>query len=101
MSLTLVITRNVENRYRGFLASVMLEVAPGVYVSPRLNRDTRERIWETLTGWHRTLSDGSIVMVWRQRASVGGIAMLFLGEPPKEIVDVDGLLLTHRPLTPT
>ena len=33
MSMTVVVTRNVEGRYRGFLASVMLEVAPG-YTSP-------------------------------------------------------------------
>ena len=38
MPMTVVVTRDVEARYRGFLASVMLEVAPGVYVSPNLSR---------------------------------------------------------------
>ena len=32
--MTVVVTVNVEGRYRGFLASVMLEIAPGVYTSP-------------------------------------------------------------------
>lgn len=30
MPLTVVVTRNVESRYRGFLTSVMLEVSAGV-----------------------------------------------------------------------
>ena len=30
MPLTMVITRDVEDRYRGFLGSAMLELAPGV-----------------------------------------------------------------------
>ena len=30
MPMTVVITRDVEDRYRGFLSSVMLELAPGV-----------------------------------------------------------------------
>ena len=33
MPMTVVVTRDVEPRYRGFLASAMLEIAPGVYVS--------------------------------------------------------------------
>ena len=43
--MTVVVTRDVESRYRGFLASAMLEVAPGVYVSPDLSNGVRERIW--------------------------------------------------------
>ena len=30
MPMTVVVTRDVEDRYRGFLTSIMLEVAPGV-----------------------------------------------------------------------
>ena len=41
MALTVVITRDVEDRYRGFLASAMLEVAPGVYASPTLSAGAR------------------------------------------------------------
>jgi len=49
MPMTVVVTRDVESRYRGFLASVMLEIAPGVYVSPNLSAGVRERIWSVLS----------------------------------------------------
>jgi CRISPR-associated protein Cas2 len=98
VSLTLIVTRDVEARYRGFLASSMLEVSPGTYVSPRLTRDTRERIWTTLCDWHRTLRRGSIVMVWQDRSALDRIGVKHLGEPPNDLVMCDGLLLTRRPL---
>lgn len=44
MSVTLIVTRNAPDRFHGFLASCMLEVAPGVYVSPRMGRAVRERV---------------------------------------------------------
>ena len=44
--MTVVVTVNVEARYRGFLASVMLEIAPGVYTSPNMTRGIRERDME-------------------------------------------------------
>ena len=37
MPMAMIVTRNVETRYRGFLTSVILEVAPGVYVAPDLS----------------------------------------------------------------
>ena len=37
MPLTMVITRDVEDRYRGFLGSAMLELAPGGYAQPRMS----------------------------------------------------------------
>jgi len=45
MALCFVITRDVEMRYRGFLGSTMLELAPGVYASPRMSQAVRERVW--------------------------------------------------------
>jgi CRISPR-associated protein Cas2 len=97
VSLTLIVTRDVAPRYRGFLASSLLEVSAGVYVSPRLNSDTRERIWSTLSDWHRTLQRGSIVMVWQDRSALDRVGLAILGEPPKDLVMCDGLLLTRRP----
>ena len=38
MPMTVVVTRNAPMRYRGFLASCMLEIGAGVYTSPRMNR---------------------------------------------------------------
>ena len=51
MPITVIITRDVEDRYRGFLSSVMLEIAIGVYTSPRLTKAVRERIWSVVSDW--------------------------------------------------
>ena len=52
MPLAVVITRDVEGRYRGFLSSAMLELAPGVYANPRMSAGVRTRIWAVLSEWH-------------------------------------------------
>ena len=91
--MTVVVTRDVESRYRGFLASTMLEVAPGVYVSPDLSTGVRERIWTVLQDWFRSLGNGAIAMIWRDSTLAGGLALRNLGDPPKEIRDADGVLL--------
>ena len=44
--MTVVVTINVAARYRGFLASAMLEIAPGVYTSPNMTSGIRGRVWE-------------------------------------------------------
>jgi CRISPR-associated protein Cas2 len=95
-ALTLVVTRDVEARYRGFLTSVMLEIAPGVYVSPRMTAAVRTRVWGVVSEWWFALGRGSIVMLWRDTASAGDLQIEVLGEPPKEIVDADGVLLVKR-----
>ncbi len=96
MSMTVIVTRDVEDRYRGFLASAMLEIAPGVYTSPRLSKSVRTRIWAVLSDWHGTLRQGSIVMTWRDPAEPGGQGLYSLGEPPKSFVDADGVLLVRK-----
>ena len=93
---TLVVTRDVEERHRGFLISVMLEIAPGVYVSPRMSQGVRERVWSALTDWWTALGRGSVAMVWRDRSAGGDLHIETLGEPPKEIVDADGVLRVKR-----
>jgi CRISPR-associated protein Cas2 len=94
--MTVVVTRDVESRYRGFLASAMLEVAPGVYVSPDLSHGVRERIWAVISTWYDVLNRGAIVMMWRDSTASGGLALRHLGDPPKEIRDADGVLLVKR-----
>ena len=94
--MTAVVTRNVEARYRGFLASVMLEVAPGVYIAPDLSASVRKRVWDVLSDWRTARGRGSLVMIWRDTGAVGGMRIATLGEPPKEIVDADGVLLVRR-----
>ncbi len=96
--MTVVVTRDVEDRYRGFLSSVMLELASGVYTGPRLSRGARERVWQVLSDWHGELRRGSILMTWREMTAPGGQSMLTLGEPRRDLVDVDGVLLVRREL---
>ena len=96
MPMTMVVTRNVEGRYRGFLTSIMLEIAPGVYVAPDLSAAVRTRLWFVLSSWWDTFGTGSVTMVWRDTEAVGNLQFENLGEPPKEIVDADGILLVKR-----
>ena len=96
MPMAMVVTRNVEARYRGFLTSVMLEVAPGVYVAPDLSAGVRTRVWNVLSVWWSALRTGSVVLVWRDTKAVGNLRIQTLGEPLKEIVDADGVLLVKR-----
>lgn len=98
MPMTVVVTRDVEDRYRGFLSSVMLEIAPGVYTGPRLSRGVRERVWRVLTAWYEALGRGAVVMTWREAGAPGGQRVLTLGEPRRDLVDLDGVLLVRREL---
>ena len=94
--MTVVVTVNVEGRYRGFLASAMLEIAPGVYTSPQMTSGIRERIWDVLSGWYYELGQGAIVMTWRDSTAVGEQRIRTPGEAPKEIVDADGVYLVKH-----
>lgn len=96
MALVVVITRDVEGRYRGFLGSVMLELAPGVYAQPRMNPSVRGRVWSVLTDWFGELGRGSVIMTWVDSKASGGLGLLTLGEPPKEIIEHDAMLLVRR-----
>lgn len=96
MPMTVVVTRDVEMRYRGFLTSLMLEVAPGVYVAPDMSAGVRERVWTVITGWYAELGRGAVLLLWREPKAVGAVRMETLGDPPKEIVDADGILLVKR-----
>ena len=96
MPATLVITRDVEARYRGYLTSIMLELSPGVYLAPQMSAAVRDRTWAVLCEWHDTLRRGAIVLAWPDGKSAGGMTIRTLGEAPKEIVDADGVLLVRR-----
>ena len=96
MPATVVVTRNVEARYRGFLASIMLEIAPGVYLAPELSAGVRERVWNVVNKWYAHLGSGSITLIFVDSSATGGLRIDHLGEPPKEIWDADGLLLVRK-----
>lgn len=94
MSLTVVVTRNVPDRYRGFLASCMLEIAPAVYTSPDMTDGVRERVWAVCCEWAGVLPEGGgVAMTWREASMPSGQALRVLGWPRKELVELDGLWL--------
>jgi len=96
MSMTVVVTRNVSMRVRGFLASAMLELAPGVYSIPRMSPAVRNRIWEVLNDWFPAEQAASVVMLWQDKAVPGGQTVRTLGSPPIAFVELDGLVLAYR-----
>ncbi len=99
MALTVLITRDVEDRYRGFLASAMLELAPGVYGSPNLSAKARDKIWDVVADWHGKLQGGSIILIYPDRQADGGLSVRHLGSPPREAIRLDGALLTRLRVT--
>ena len=99
--MTVVITRNVPERFRGFLASVMCEVTLGVYTSPRMTRAVRERVWTVMTEWFAATAnpDQAVVMTWPDAKAPGGQAFLTLGLPKVDLHEHDGMILVRCELT--
>lgn len=96
MPMTVVVTRNVPGRYRGFLASCMCEVAPGVYTAPRMNRGIRERVWNVMVDWFEGEEEQSVLMTWPDGKLPGGQQVRSLGIPRNDLVRLDGIYLARR-----
>jgi CRISPR-associated protein Cas2 len=99
MPATTIITRNAPDRFRGFLASVACEVAPGVFVSGNMNRGVREQVWHVMQAWYPLGADYSIIMTWPDRNAPGGLLVQSLGAPPYTVIDVQGVSVVRRNLT--
>lgn len=100
MAMTIAVTRNTPGRFHGFLASCMQEIAPGVYVAPKMKKDVRERVWSVMMEWAELLpEDGGIVLFWRSADAPSGLGIRLLGWPKKEFVEHEGMWLTLRDLT--
>ena len=96
MALVTIVIRDMANRYHGFLSSVMLEVAPNVFIAPKMNTGVRERVWGVLSDWYAYEPQGSAVMVWRDSNATGGVGIASLGTPPRELVELDGMWVVRR-----
>src|ERR1700730_3370548 len=83
MPMTVIVTRDVPMRTRGFLASIAPEPAPGFYTAAHMTKGVRERVWSVVSDWHAATGEGSIVMVWRDDAAPGGLGLATLGAPPR------------------
>jgi CRISPR-associated protein Cas2 len=94
MPMTVIVTRDVPARTRGFLASVCPEPAPGVYTAANMSRAVRERLWSVVSEWYAATGEGSIVMVWRDETAAGGLGLNMVGTPPRKLADLDGVLVS-------
>jgi CRISPR-associated protein Cas2 len=94
--MTVVVTRDVAMRFRGFLASCMLEIAPGVYTAPKMNRAVRERVWAVLEEWFYELGGGGIVMTWLEPLAPGGQQIAILGSPSYELYACSDIFLARK-----
>ncbi len=99
MAMTVVVTRNVPERVRGFLASCMCELGPGAYTAPRMDAAVRDRVWDVLQVWCGVGGDLSVVMTWPEPKLPGGQGVRTLGTPPVELVEHNGVFLARRDLT--
>ncbi|MCK6681273.1 MAG: type I-E CRISPR-associated endoribonuclease Cas2e [Thermoanaerobaculia bacterium] len=99
MSMTVVVTRNVKDRTRGFLGSCMCEVAPGVYVGPRMNPGVRDRVWAVLLDWFEDWEESSVVMIWPDAAEPGGQTVRTLGNAGRQLKEYDGVFLARGELS--
>ncbi len=99
--MVVIVTRDVADRFRGFLSSCMVEIAPGVYTAPRMTQGIRERVWAVLAEWFAAIGGGCIVMTWRDRSLPAGQGLSVLGLPPRELVSYEGCILLRRPLMTT
>lgn len=98
--MTVVITRNLPDRFDGFLKSCMHEIAPGVYVIPKMNKGVRDRLWDVMMKWSGEIPpDGGVVLFWQSKKAPSGLAFRLLGWPKKELKEQEGFWLTFSKLT--
>ena len=96
MPMTIVVTSNAPMKYRGFLASCMLELAPGVYSHPKMSAGIRQRLWNVMEKWYQEqLFEGSVLMIWSDSSQPGGQGVAALGLPQRTIQNCDGVLLSR------
>lgn len=94
--MTIVVTRNVPGRFRGFLASCMCEIAPGVYTAPRMTPGIRERVWKVLESWYEPAPETAVLMTWPEPALPGGQELRTLGLPRQDLCEYGGVYLARR-----
>ena len=99
-AMTVVITRDVPDRFRGFLRTIFAEIAPGVFTAPQVSHAIRNRVWKVLEEWHRSYDArrGTVLMIWPHEAAAGGQEIRSLGVETVRLVEHDGMLLVRREL---
>lgn len=101
MAMCVVVTRDVPLRFRGFLASCMLEISSGVYAQPDMSAAVRERVRAVLDDWWSYYQQGSVVMTWPTPGKDKRQEVWIAGEPAKEILEYEEVHLVRREMTKT
>ena len=96
--MTVIVTTNASGRVRGFLASCMCEIGPGVYTAPRMDKRVRQRVWEVLEEWCLSVTSCTVLMTWPDRQRPGGQAVEVIGLPNAQLHDHYGVYLSRREL---
>lgn len=100
MPMTLAVTRNAAPRVRGFLASVMLEVAPGVYTAPRMTKAVRQRVQRVMLDWIDDFpADSGLLLAWPDTHAPSGQALWIIGDTKTTLVDHDGVIMARKALS--
>ena len=93
MKYALIALSNKPRRFSGFLHSVAMEVAPGVFLSADFNRLAFERIWRALEEWHGAWPEGWIVAVVPADKPRYPPEIRTLGVPARTLVEHEGIHL--------
>lgn len=101
MAMCVVVTRDVPLRFRGFLASCMLEISSGVYAQPDMSAAVRERVRAVLEDWWSYYQQGSVVMTWPTPGKDKRQEVWTAGEPAKEILEYEEVHLVRREVAKT
>lgn len=94
MSFTVVIVERATPGLRGRLTRWMLEVQAGVFVG-KLSARVREAVWHEVRS--KLGSVGASLLVYGA-LNEQGFVVETAGDPSRECVDYDGLMLLRRPL---
>ena len=83
-----IVTENVPDRLRGYLARLLLEIRAGVYIGKYSVR-VREELWKNI---NTEIGDGNAVMAWSTN-SEAGYKFDTCGENRRIPIEIDGLPL--------
>ena len=84
------ILENAPEKLRGILTRWMIEVRPGIFVGS-LNAMVRDKIWEQISNYD---TKGALMVYLYNNEQ--GYQIKMLGDPTRQIIDLDGLQLIKR-----
>ena len=87
-----VVLEKARPALRGQLSRWLLEARPGMFVGT-VSARVRDALWSLIRARHQK---GGALLIYRAR-NEQGFVMETLGDPTRQIFEMDGLLLIRRP----